>query len=110
VKGLFTGAIIGLMQDSLTHHPIGIYGIAKTVVGFGASSIGAKVDVENPGSRFLMTFGFYLLHQFVYFIVSRGMVGTPMWWQWSHILSAALLNSVLAVMLFMVLDRVKEPA
>ena len=39
VSGLLTGAVIGLLQDSLTHHPIGVYGIAKTVVGFGASSL-----------------------------------------------------------------------
>src|SRR5690242_1586355 len=61
VKGLLTGAAIGLAQDSLTHHPIGIAGIALTVVGFAASSIGARVDVENPGTRFLMSFGFFLL-------------------------------------------------
>ena len=38
VAGLLTGSIIGLLQDSLTHQPIGVYGIAKTVVGYGASS------------------------------------------------------------------------
>ncbi|HSB74976.1 MAG TPA: rod shape-determining protein MreD, partial [Terriglobales bacterium] len=41
--GLLTGCIIGLLQDSLTHQPIGIYGIAKTVVGYGASSLGVKL-------------------------------------------------------------------
>jgi hypothetical protein len=33
VAGLMTGAIIGILQDSLTHHPLGVDGIAKTVVG-----------------------------------------------------------------------------
>lgn len=55
VSGMLTGAVIGLLQDSLTHQPIGVYGIAKTVVGYGASSLGVKIDVENAGSRFLVT-------------------------------------------------------
>ena len=58
VAGLLTGSLIGLLQDSLTHQPIGIYGIAKTVVGFGASSLGAKLDVDNVGARFLVTLFF----------------------------------------------------
>ena len=41
ISGLLTGAVIGLVQDSIGGHPIGLYGIAKTVVGFGASSLGA---------------------------------------------------------------------
>ena len=59
--GLLTGAIIGLAQDALGPKPIGMFGIAKTVVGFGASSLGAKIDVENAGARFLLTLGFYLV-------------------------------------------------
>ena len=37
VSGMLTGALIGLVQDSLSHQHIGLYGIAKTVVGYGAS-------------------------------------------------------------------------
>jgi rod shape-determining protein MreD len=29
--GLFTGGVIGIVQDALTHQPIGLYGISKTV-------------------------------------------------------------------------------
>src|SRR5262249_28103821 len=35
VTGLFLGAVIGLAQDALSHdNPIGLYGIAKTLVGY----------------------------------------------------------------------------
>ena len=37
-SGLLLGMVIGVAQDSLGHTPIGLYGIAKTVVGFTASS------------------------------------------------------------------------
>ena len=108
VTGLLTGAIIGLLQDSLTHQPIGVYGIAKTVVGYGASSLGVKLDVENAGARLLVTLFFYVVHEIVYFTVARGMVGLTLKWNWLHELGSALANAVLAVALFALLDRFKQ--
>src|SRR5688572_3778033 len=32
-SGAFTGATIGLVQDSLSHQPLGMFGIVKTLVG-----------------------------------------------------------------------------
>jgi rod shape-determining protein MreD len=107
--GSLTGAAIGIVQDAFTQNPIGIFGIAKTVVGYLASSIGVKVDVENPGSRILMTFGFYLLHQAVYYLVGRNMARLPLpGFQWAHELGAALANALLAVVLFVILDKTKS--
>ena len=108
VTGLLTGAAIGLLQDSLTHHPIGVYGIAKTVVGYGASSLGVKLDVENAGSRFLVTLFFYVAHEIVYFTVARGLVGLTLQWSWPHELGSALANAFVAVALFTLLDRFKQ--
>lgn len=108
VSGLLTGAVIGLLQDSLTHQPIGLYGISKTVVGFGASSLGVKIDVENIGARFLGSALFYLVHQVIYFVVARGMVQLNLRWSWSHEMLAALLNGLVAVFLFIGLDRLKQ--
>ena len=108
VAGLLTGAIVGLVQDALTHQAIGLYGIAKTVVGYGASSLGVKIDVENPGTRLLVTGGFYLVHQAVYFLVARNILGVTMEWLWARTLLAALLNGVAAILLFVVLDRFKH--
>jgi len=108
VTGLLTGAIIGLAQDALTSQPIGLYSLTKTVVGYGASSLGVKLDVENAGARFLVTLFFYLLHEVVYFTVARGMLKMNMHYTWQHELSSALLNAVLAVALFAVLDRFKQ--
>jgi rod shape-determining protein MreD len=108
VTGLLTGSVIGLLQDSLTHQPIGIYGIAKTVVGYGASSLGVKLDVENSGSRFLLVYGFYMVHEVIYLVVARGMVGQNLAWRWGHMAFAAFANAALAIPLFMILDRFKQ--
>jgi rod shape-determining protein MreD len=108
MAGLLTGGLIGILQDALTHHPIGLYGISKTVVGFGASSLGIKLDVENAGARFLLTIFFYVVHEVVYFLIARGLVGLRMAWSWPHELVSGMANAVLGIFVFMLLDRLKQ--
>lgn len=107
IPGLITGALIGTVQDAFGHHYIGLNGIAKTIVGFLASSLGVRLDVENPGSRFLMTVAFYLVHQIVLAVIDVLLVGTREPWVWSHLLIAAVANGILAVFLFILLDKLK---
>ncbi|MGB8010520.1 MAG: rod shape-determining protein MreD [Terriglobales bacterium] len=108
LAGLVTGGLIGILQDALTHQPIGLYGISKTVVGFGASSLGIKLDVENASARFLLTIVFYVVHEIVYFLIARGLVGLHMAWSWPHELLSGAANAVLGIFVFMLLDRVKQ--
>lgn len=108
VSGCLTGAAIGLFQDALTHQPLGVYGIAKSVIGYAASSLGAKIDVENPGSRLLMTCGFFLIHEAIYIAVARYMVNMNLTWLWGRELRDAVANAVVAVVLFAVLDKFKQ--
>jgi rod shape-determining protein MreD len=110
VSGCITGAIIGMLQDSLggPAHPIGMYGIADTIVGYAASSLGVKIDVDNPGTRFLIVYAFFVLHQAVYFGVGRGLLRQPLSWSWSHVAIGALANAGVGVLLFNLLDRFKQ--
>lgn len=109
VAGMLTGAAIGILQDALTPSlPLGVYGIANTVVGYGASSLGVKIDVENSGSRFLMILFFYVVHEIVYFTVARGLVGLTLQWSWPHELGSAFANAVLGIAMFALLDRFKQ--
>jgi len=107
ILGLITGALIGTVQDAFSHHYIGLNGIAKTIIGFLASSLGVRLDVENPGSRFLMTVGFYLVHQITLVVIDVLLVGIREPWNWSHTLLAAVANGLMAVVLFVALDRLK---
>ena len=100
--------MIGLLQDSLSNLPLGVYGISKTIIGYAASSLGAKIDVENPGSRLLMVFGFYLVHDAIYMTIARGLVGRDLQWMWGHELRNAIANAVLAIVIFAVLDKFKQ--
>jgi len=109
-SGLLLGMVIGLAQDSLSHTPIGMYGIAKTVVGFVASSFGSRIDVEHPVSRFLLTFVFFHLHNAVFVLTSRLLLAQHEPYFESRLWIASLVNSTVAVFLYSLLDRLRKPS
>ena len=108
ILGALTGASIGLFQDLLTGQPIGINGIAKTVIGYSASSIGLQVDVENTLTRILMNFGFSILQSGLLFLIHRYMLGDPGRIPWLHELYRAIFNTLVAIPIFLLLDRTKR--
>jgi rod shape-determining protein MreD len=105
-----TGCVIGLLQDLFAgpNHPLGMYGIALTIIGYLASSLGVKIDVENPGSRFLITYIFFVLHQGIYYGVAHGLLRQAQQWSWSHAAISALANAVIGLLVFAFLDRFKQ--
>jgi rod shape-determining protein MreD len=110
ISGCVMGAVIGLLQDALggPAHPIGMYGITDTIIGYMASSLGVKIDVENPGTRFLITYGFLVIHEAVYYGVGHGLLRQPLQWSWSHVAIAGLVNAVVGVFVYQLLDRFKQ--
>lgn len=106
--GLLLGMVIGLLQDGVSRIPVGLYGIAKTIVGFGASSIGARLDVEHPLSRFALTFVFFHVHQVIFATTKRLLLNDPESFFTIDTLIASLLNATLAVALFPLLDRLRK--
>jgi len=109
VTGLFLGAAIGIMQDALSHdNPIGLYGIAKTLVGYLASTVGARIDTQHPASRFILVFVFFHFHQAVFALTERVLLNHPApFFTWS-LLRDSLVNATLAVVLFAALDRLRR--
>jgi len=106
--GLLLGTAIGLLQDSLSAVPLGLNGIAKTIVGYLASSIGARLDTEHPAARFALTISFFVLHQGVIALTRRLLLSSPEPWFTVRMLVAAALNAVVAVVLFVLLDRLRK--
>ena len=62
VSATLGGALMGVLQDGLTHQPIGVFGIAKAFVGYLAASLGVRIDTDAHGTRLVLTFLFVLLH------------------------------------------------
>lgn len=109
IFGALTGSAIGLLQDALTGQPIGVNGIAKSVIGYAASSIGVQVDVENFLTRVLMNFGFCILQSILLFFINRILLGRPEYHLlWFHELLRAGVNTLVALPLFLSLDHVKQ--
>jgi rod shape-determining protein MreD len=110
-SGLMLGMVIGLLQDSLSRTPLGLYGIAKTLVGFVGSSIGARLDVEHPIARFILTIGFYLFHHAVFALTSRLLLAQQGEAYLSlPVLIASVVNAFIAMGLFPLLDRFRKPS
>ena len=108
--GALTGCLIGLAQDALTHDYLGMYGIVKKLIGYSAASLSLRFDVDNSGLRFLLGFGFFVAHQVLYWALSHSLLGTHEALHVPQTIIAALLNAVVAVPLFQVLDRLKSEA
>lgn len=108
--GLLLGMAIGLLQDSLSGPtvPLGLYGIAKTLIGYLASSIGGKLDTEHPAARFALTVGFFVGHQGIIVLTRRILLAQPGPWFNVHLAVAALVNAIAAVFLFVILDRLRR--
>lgn len=109
--GLLLGMSIGLLQDAVSGSdvPVGLYGIAKTLVGFSGSSIGARLDVEHPASRFFLVFLFFHFHQVIFAFTKRLLLARPEELFSMNLLLASLVNAALAMVLFPLLDRLRKP-
>lgn len=108
VAATFGGAIIGLAQDALTHQPLGVFGIAKAFIGYLAASLGVRIDTESVGTRLVLTFIFVLVNDLIDWVLVRHLLNEPMPWGWLHELLRAVINTLVAIILFALLDRLKS--
>jgi rod shape-determining protein MreD len=107
IQGTLMGSGLGLFEDALTHHAIGVNGVAKTVVGFLAGSVGVRIDVENTTIRLLLTFALSLLSSAIYLFIYRILLGLELEWSWLAELMKAVGNTAVALVLFHLLDRLQ---
>src|ERR1700744_4401524 len=91
IAGLFTGALVGLVQDCLNKTPIGMLGIVNTLVGYFAASVGLKIDVDQLAVRLPLTFFFYCIHQIFYWIMVRALLNKPFDFDWQSSLVLGIL-------------------
>ena len=108
IAGTFIGAAIGLVQDSLSHQPLGMFGIVKTLVGYFAASVSMRFEVDNPVLRFILGFFFFFFHQFFHWVLLRALLGEALAFDFSQTLILGLLNAAVAIPLFHILDKLKE--
>lgn len=105
IQGTLMGSVLGVFEDALTHHPIGVNGIAKTIAGFLAASVGVRIDVENRIIRVGLIFLLSLLSSLLYFFVYRFLLGLTLEWSWLPELFKAIGNSIIGSVVFPFFDR-----
>ena len=110
VFGLLLGAVVGMAQDSLSRGPIGLFGTAKTVVGYITSSVSSRVDTESLGVRFLTIFAFYCIHFTHVYLFESFLLQRPVELAPGSTLLTALVNAIAGVLLFRLLDRFRTSA
>ena len=108
IAGTITGGTIGLLQDVLTSQPIGVNGMAKSVIGYAAASLGSRIDVENTGTRAVLTFGFSFVQSVLLYLIERRLLGVRAFHVlWLHELLRAVVNTAVGVPIYLLLDRFK---
>jgi rod shape-determining protein MreD len=105
IQGTLMGCAVGLFEDALTQHAIGMNGIAKTVAGFLAASVGVRIDVENKIIRIGLILLLSLLSSVIYLFVNKFLMGLALEVNWRDELFKALGNSFIGLLMFPFLDR-----
>ncbi|MFQ5723442.1 MAG: rod shape-determining protein MreD [Terriglobia bacterium] len=107
-SGLLLGLTVGVLQDLLSENYVGLYGMAKTVVGFVASSLSARIETDRPAPRLLLVFLFVHFHQFLYASVERLRPEGAADYLSLQVLEAALVNALVGMVVFHLLDRFRK--
>jgi rod shape-determining protein MreD len=109
IQALLFGAFVGLAEDSLApfNSPIGMYGITKTLVGYFAASMSMRFNMENSAVRAVICFFFYLFHEFLYWVMRRALLAQAVPFDPQETLVHGGLNALIAIPLFLVLDKMK---
>ncbi len=105
VAGVLFGAGVGLAQDSLSHHPLGMFGIVKTLVGYFAASVSQRFDVRNSAVRGILAFFFYFFHEFFYWVLARALLGQIFEFEPVQVVVKSALNAAVAIPLYHILDK-----
>ena len=105
--GALFGAAVGLAQDSLSNHPLGMFGIVKTLVGYFAASVSQRFDVERSTVRLVLAFFFFFFHEFFYWVLTEALLGEAVNFEPQRKLVLAALNAIVAVPLFRMLDKLR---
>jgi rod shape-determining protein MreD len=108
IAATFIGTFVGLAQDALTHRPIGINGIANAVIGYLGASLGMRVDIESHLARTILCFLFTLLHSAIFLLITSRVLALDVDWSWWHELIRGVVNAVVGLALFALLDLAKR--
>jgi rod shape-determining protein MreD len=69
-----------------------------------------RFDVQNAWVRLVLSFFFFFFHQFFYWVLGRALLGEALEFDLQTTLVVAVLNALVAVPLYHILDKLKVTA
>ena len=105
IFGIALGTGLGLTQDALSHGYVGMFGMAKALVGYLAAFAAIRFNVESLFARSVVTASLILLHNLCMAGLQHALLDSPPAFLPLDLASAVLVNVALSLILFPVLDR-----
>lgn len=105
--GMLVGCLTGLAQDSLTHGPIGLFGIIKAVIGYSVASASLYIETDYAATRSLLAALSFLAQQVLFWVLEGALLGGVMALEPAQTLILSAMHAGLALLLFRFLDKVK---
>jgi rod shape-determining protein MreD len=110
VAGLFAGALGGLGQDALAGGIVGIGGMSKTLIGFLVGVLGAQFNLTATVPRLVMFVAATFVHELVFEGLHALIGGRPFGLTLSVTLVQALVNGLVGVAAFLLVEKGPEAA
>jgi rod shape-determining protein MreD len=108
VTGMLAGTIGGLTQDALAGGIVGIGGMSKTIIGFAVGVLGAQFNLTSTVPRLVMFVAATFVHELMFEGLHALMGGRPFALQYSATLVQALVNGLVGVTAFLIVERGPE--
>ncbi len=104
--GLGTG--IGLLQDALSSGLIGMFGMAKGLIGYLAATASVKFELEDMFARLGLMATLVLVHGVFLAVIHRLLLDPPPPFNILDLLSGTLINAGLGLIIFLALDKLRK--
>jgi rod shape-determining protein MreD len=108
VTGLLAGTIGGLAQDALGGGIIGIGGMTKTLIGFVVGALSAQFNLSTTVPRLVIFVAATFVHDVIFEGLQAIAVGRPLALKWSVLLAQSLVNGLIGVAAFVIVEHGPE--
>jgi rod shape-determining protein MreD len=105
---MLAGTLGGLAQDALAGGIVGIGGMSKTLIGFAVGVLGAQFNLSSTVPRLVMFVAATFAHEAMFQGLHALIGGRPFGMQYSATLIQSLVNALVGVVAFFIVERGPE--
>ena len=108
IFGTALGMGVGLLEDALSHGYLGQMGMAKALVGYLAATAGLRLEFDNLLVRGLLIGTLVIIHDSFNYLLVHQLLGLQAPFDSLHVLTSAVVNVALGLVLFLLFDRLRK--